>query len=299
MADGLVYASVPGMTTHRIRSISLILTTALALATFAFLPAAPSSAALATTRATAINFDSPTRPTLVFVFAYYCGYCKQVAPHFQSMVSAMSDRMDFMMVTTRTAPSQTREFIQRHGITATLVEDPNFDYVKYKVTGYPNFLWLEPGKEFRNLGPVGFDAKTFAWRIQREWDAYLAAAVGRVENLTVTRTSEAGVFSASWTAAVSKLSVTHYEVRVVNSTCYSATTFGVVGVSSVIRIPNYKTGCRYWVEVRAAVAGGFGAYGRAQYVEWPASNQVRCQRGKRVRTFTAAVCPTGWTKLSA
>ena len=257
------------------------------------------ASALATTRAAAVNFDAPTRPTLVFVFAYYCSYCKQVAPHFQSMVSAMSDRMDFVMVTTHTAPSQTREFIQRHGITATVVEDPSFSYAKYKVTGYPNFLWLEPGKEFRNLGPIGYDAKTFTGRIQREWDAYLGTAVGRVENLAVTRSSEAGVFTASWTALASKLPVTHYEVRVVDFTCDSATTFGVVGVSSVIRIPNYKTGCRYWVEVRAAVAGGFGAYGRGQWVEWPASNQVRCQRGKRVRTFTATVCPTGWTKFSA
>ena len=256
------------------------------------------ASALATTRAAAVNFDAPTRPTLVFVFAYYCSYCKQVAPHFQSMVATMSDRMDFVMVTTHTAPSQTREFIQRHGITATVVEDPSFSYAKYKVTGYPNFLWLEPGTEFRNLGPIGYDAKTFTGRIQREWDAYLATAVGRVENLAVNRSSEAGVFTASWTALASKLPVTHYEVRVVDFTCDSATTFGVVGVSSVIRIPNYKTGCRYWVEVRAAVAGGFGAYGRGQWVEWPASNQVRCQRGKRVRTFTAKVCPTGWTKLS-
>ena len=257
-----------------------------------------SASALATTRAAAVNFDAPTRPTLVFVFAYYCNYCKQVAPHFQSIVSAMSDRMDFVMVTTHTAPSQTREFIQRHGITATVIEDPNFDYTKYKVTGYPNFLWLEPGKEFRNLGPIGYDAKTFTGRIQREWDTYIAAAIGGVENLTVNRSSEAGVFSVSWTAAVSKLRVTHYEVRVMNHTCGSVTTFGVESVTSMIRIPNYRNGCRYWVEVRAAVAGGFGAYGRGQWVEWPASNQVRCQRGKRVRTFNAKVCPTGWTKLS-
>jgi len=66
------------------------------------------------TTAPSLNFDAPARPTLVFVFAYYCGYCKQVAPHFQSMMSAMSDRMDFVMVTTQTAPSQTREFIQRY-----------------------------------------------------------------------------------------------------------------------------------------------------------------------------------------
>jgi len=291
------------MRTHCIRSTSVILATALALATFALLPAAPTDAAPATTRAAAVNFDAPTRPTLVFVFAYYCGYCKQVAPHFQSVVSAMSDRMDFVMVTSETAPSQTREFIQLHGITATVVEDPNFDYARYKVTGYPNFLWLEPGKEFRNLGPIGYDAKTFTGRIQREWAAYFAAAVGKVENLTVTPSAEPGVFSASWTAAVSKLPITHYEVRVDVYTswrhCESVTTFGVVGVSSVIRIPNYKTGCRYWIEVRAAVAGGFGVYSSYQVVEWPASNQVRCQRGKRVRTFTATACPTGWTKISA
>ena len=261
--------------------------------------------ALATTRTAAVNFDAPTRPTLVFVFAYYCPYCKQVAPHFQSMVAAMSDRMDFVMVTTHAAPSQTREFIQRHGITATLVEDPNFDYAKYKVNGYPNFLWLEPGKDFRNLGPVGYDATTFTRRIQREWDAYLAAAVGKVENLTVTPSAEPGVFTASWAAAVSKLPVTHYEVSVMavgktrDASCDdSANIYGVGGVSSVIRIPDFSSKCYYVVRARAAVIGGFGAISASQKVEWPDSNQVRCQRGKRVRTFTAKVCPTGWTKLS-
>jgi len=287
------------MRTYRIRTLSRLLNVTLALATFALLPAAPTDAAPATTRAVAVNFDDPTRPTLVFVFAYYCGYCKQVAPHFQSVVSAMSDRLDFVMVTSETAPSQTREFIQRHGITATLVEDPNFDYAKYRVTGYPNFLWLEPGKEFRNLGPIGYDATTFTRRIQREWDAYIAAAVGKVENLTVTPSAEPGVFTASWTAAVSKLPVTHYEVRV-GPLCDPGlmTTFGVVGVSSVIRIPNYIK-CRHMVQVRAAVAGGFGTYSSHQHVEWSTYNQVRCQRGKRVRTFTATACPTGWTKISA
>jgi len=287
------------MRTYRIRTLSLLLSATLALAIFALPSATPAAATATPSRTVPFNFDAPTRPTLVFVFAYYCGYCKQVAPHFQSVVSAMSDRMDFVVVTSQTAPSQTREFIQRHGITATLVEDPNFDYAKYKVTGYPNFLWLEPGKEFRNLGPIGYDATTFTRRIQREWDAYFAAAVGKVENLTVTPSAEPGVFSASWTAAVSKLPITHYEVKVVNHMCDSETTFGVVGVSSVIRIPNYKIGCFYWVYVRAAVAGGFGVYSSYQVVEWPASNQVRCQRGKRVRTFTATACPTGWTKISA
>ena len=287
------------MRTYRIRSLSLLLSAALALAIFLLPSAAPAAATVTPSRTAPFNFDAPTRPTLVFVFAYYCGYCKQVAPHFQSSVAAMSDRMDFVMVTSQTAPSQTREFIQRYGITATVVEDPNFDYAKYKVTGYPNFLWLEPGKEFRNLGPIGYDAKTFTGRVQREWDTYFAAAVGKVENLTVTPSAEPGVFTASWTAAVSKLPVTHYEVKVINFTCDSATTFGVEGISSMIRIPNYRTGCRYWVEVRAATVGGFGAYGRGQWVEWPDSKQVRCQRGKRVRTFTATVCPTGWTKVSA
>ena len=287
------------MRTYRIRTLSLLLSATLALAIFALPSATPAAATATPSRTVPFNFDAPTRPTLVFVFAYYCGYCKQVAPHFQSVVSAMSDRMDFVVVTSQTAPSQTRDFIQRHGITATLVEDPNFDYAKYKVTGYPNFLWLEPGKEFRNLGPIGYDATTFTRRIQREWDAYFAAAVGKVENLTVTPSAEPGVFSASWTAAVSKLPITHYEVKVVNHMCDSETTFGVVGVSSVIRIPNFKIGCRYWVEVRAAVAGGFGAYSSGKWVEWADSNQVRCQRGKRVRTFTATACPTGWTKISA
>lgn len=268
-----------------------------------------STASALPTSAPSFNFDAPTRPTLVFVFAYYCPYCKQVAPHFQSMVSAMSDRMDFVMVTTHTAPSQTREFIQRHGITATLVEDPNFDYTKYKITGYPNFLWFEPGKEFRNLGAIGYTAEIFTGRIQREWDAYLAAAVGRVENLTVTSSPEPGVFSASWTAAVSKLPVTHYEVSVngvakTRDASCSATTFGIVGVSSVIRIPTYSSNCRYSVTARAVVNGGFGAFSSSRQVDWSATTpspsvQIRCQRGKRVRTFTAAVCPTGWTKLSA
>lgn len=287
------------MRTYRIRTLSLLLSATLALTIFALPSATPAAATATPSRTVPFNFDAPTRPTLVFVFAYYCGYCKQVAPHFQSVVSAMSDRMDFVVVTSQTAPSQTREFIQRHGITATLVEDPNFDYAKYKVTGYPNFLWLEPGKEFRNLGPIGYDATTFTRRIQREWDAYFAAAVGKVENLTVTPSAEPGVFSASWTAAVSKLPITHYEVRVVNHTCDSVTTFGVVGVSSVIRIPNYKRYCRYMVQVRAAVAGGFGTYSSQQHAGWSRFNQVRCQRGKRVRTFPATACPTGWTKISA
>ena len=268
----------------------------MALATFALLPAAPTDAAPATTRAAAVNFDAPTRPTLVFVFAHWCGFCSLVAPHFQSVVSEMSDRIDFVMVTSETAPSQTREFIQRHGITATVVEDPNFDYARYKVYGYPNFLWLEPGKEFRNLGPIGYDAKKFTARIEREWGAPFAAVVGKVENLTVTPSAEPGVFSASWTAAVSNRPVTHYEVRVGgDDSCNSETTFGVVGVSSVIRIPNYKTWCIYLIYVRAAITGGFGAYSSHQWVEW----YVRCQRGNRVRAFNATACPTGWTKISA
>jgi thiol-disulfide isomerase/thioredoxin len=300
------------MRTLRIRTLSLLLAATLALATFALPPAATDAATDAATtspaRATSFNFDAPTRPTLVFVFAYYCGYCKQVAPHFQSMVAAMSDRMDFVAVTSWSEqnPQLTREFIQRHGLTATIVEDPNFDYAKYKITGYPNFLWLEPGKEFRNLGPVGYDAKTFSGRIEREWLNYLASAVGKVENLTVTPSAEPGVFSTSWTAVASKLPVTHYEVSVMavrktrDASCDdSATTFGVVGVSSVIRIPDFNSNCHYSVRARAAVGGGFGAFSSSQKVEWAAPQTVRCQRGKRVRTFTATVCPTGWTKISA
>lgn len=299
---------VSGMRTLRIRTLSLLLAATLALATFALPPAATAAATTSPARAASFNFDAPTRPTLVFVFAYYCGYCKQVAPHFQSMVAAMSDRMDFVAVTSWSEqnPQLTREFIQRHGLTATIVEDPNFDYAKYKITGYPNFLWLEPGKEFRNLGAIGYDAKTFSGRIEREWRNYLSAAVGKVENLAVTRSPEAGVFSASWTAVASKLPVTHYEVSVMgygetrDASCDdSAATFGVVGVSSVIRIPDFSSNCYYTVAVRAAVAGGFGAFSSSQKVEWAAPQTVRCQRGKRVRTFTATVCPTGWTKISA
>jgi thiol-disulfide isomerase/thioredoxin len=265
------------MRTLGIRTLSPLLAAALALATFALPSAATAAATTSPARAPSFNFDAPTRPTLVFVFAYYCGHCKQVAPHFQSVVAVMSDRMDFAAVTpwSEQNPQLTREFIQRHGYTATIVEDPNFDYATYKIIGYPNFLWLEPGKEFRNLGPIGYDAKTFTERIEREWGNYLLGAVGKVENLAVSTSAEPGVFRASWTSAVSKLPITHYDVSVTgaaktrDASC-SATTFGVVGVSSVIRIPDLNSKCNYSVRARAAVGGGLGASSPSLKVDWAA-----------------------------
>ena len=262
---------------------------------------AASTPRLAATPAT-INFDSPSRPTLVFLFAHWCPYCERAAPHFQSTVAAWADRVDFVALTLERDTSRSNSFLQKHGITSPLVENPDFDSAKFKVTGYPNFIWLEPGKPFANLGPLGYTATDFsrALNMQYRWNQYLAPQLpAKVGGLSVVQSKELGVFTASWAEPASKTAISHYEVRISKDGEEPVThVFGVSALSSVIRIPDAVVDTDYLVVVRAVTALGNGA-GSSVWVRYSLpAKQVSCKRGKRLRSFDAKVCPTGWTKVA-
>ncbi|MFZ9192696.1 MAG: TlpA family protein disulfide reductase, partial [Ilumatobacteraceae bacterium] len=187
--------------------------------------------------------DNPARPTLFFVFQPFCQYCKRVAPIIAQLHKDLGADMDFVMVTTYTNySSYSADFRTQHGLTMPLIEDASLDFAKYKITGYPNFLWSVPGKPVVNWGPVGYDEKAWAWRdlpaaLRREKYGEPPTSPG---NLAVKARPEVGVIDLSWSAATTaKAPIKHYEVEVTRAIDdVSVAVFGVEALSATIRVPD-------------------------------------------------------------
>jgi thiol-disulfide isomerase/thioredoxin len=250
--------------------------------------------------------DNPARPTLIFVFQPFCNYCKQAAPFVAQLHSQLGADMDFVMMTDYTQyTSYSVDFRRQFGLTMPLVEDANLDFAKYKITGYPNFLWSVPGKPVVNWGPVGYDQKAWAWRdvpkaLRIEKYGEPPAKPG---NVVVKARPEVGVVDLSWSAATTtKAPIKHYEVRVfLDTLAVSVAVFGVEALSATIRVPDAQINQRYLIGVRAVSDAGGGADSTFFVTRWtsptPKPTSVTCQRRKVTRTFAATSCPRGWTKV--
>lgn len=263
---------------------------------------APSSAAGAA-------IDNPTRPTLFFVFQPFCRYCKQVSPIIAQLHKDLGADMDFVMVTNYAQySSSSAEFRTQHGLTMPLIEDANLDFAKYKITGYPNFLWSVPGKPVANWGPVGYDEKAWAWRdLPRalRLEKYGEPPTKPGSPVVKPRT-EVGVVDLSWAPATttSKAPIKHYEVEVLREgeiDDVSVAVFGVEAPMATIRVPDAQPNTRYWIGVRAVSDAGKSVTSSWVSARWtsptPKPTSITCQRRTITRTFTAASCPRGWSKV--
>jgi thiol-disulfide isomerase/thioredoxin len=247
--------------------------------------------------------DNPARPTLFFVFQPFCPYCKKVAPIIAELHKDLGADMDFVMVTDYTNySSYSADFRTQHGLTMPLIEDASLDFAKYKITGYPAFLWSVPGKPVVNWG-----ARQLPEALRREKYGEPPTMPG---NLVVKARPEVGVVDLSWSAATTtKAPIKHYEVRVFLEPASRwwgffyktpVAVFGVEALSATIRVPDAQINQRYFIGVRAVSDAGEGADG-TRFVRWtsptPKPTSVTCQRRKVTRTFAAASCPRGWTKV--
>jgi thiol-disulfide isomerase/thioredoxin len=239
--------------------------------------------------------DNPARPTLFFVFQPFCQYCKRAAPFVAQLHSQLGADMDFVMVTDYTNySSYSADFRTQQGLTMPLIEDASLDFAKYKITGYPNFLWSVPGKPVVNWGPVGYDEKAWASRdvpkaLRIEKYGEPPAKPG---NVVVKARPELGVVDVSWSAATSKAPIKHYRVEVFlpdGPTFPAPFAFGVESLSATIRVPYARPNLEYYIVVRGVSDVGNGL-GIGKYVQWSS-----CKRRKVTRTFAAASCPRGWT----
>ncbi|MGA1404759.1 MAG: fibronectin type III domain-containing protein [Ilumatobacteraceae bacterium] len=255
--------------------------------------------------------DNPARPTLFFVFQPFCQYCKKVAPIIAKLHKDLGADMDFVMVTSYTNySSYSADFRTQHGLTMPLIEDASLDFAKYKITGYPEFLWSVPGKPVVNWGPVGYDEKAWAWRdlpaaLRREKYGEPPTSPG---NLAVKKRPEVGVVDVSWSAATTttKAPIKHYEVRVFLESVEwlrvpPVAVFGVEALSATIRVPDAQINQGYVIGVRAVSDAGEGANSTFFVTRWtsptPKPTSVTCQRRAVTRVFSAAACPRGWTKV--
>jgi thiol-disulfide isomerase/thioredoxin len=250
--------------------------------------------------------DNPARPTLIFVFQPFCNYCKQAAPFVAQLHSQLGADMDFVMMTDYTQyTSYSVDFRRQFGLTMPLIEDASLDFAKYKITGYPNFLWSVPGKPAVNWGSVGYDEKAWARRdlpaaLRRE---KYGEPPTRPGNLVVKARPEVGVVDLSWSASTTtKAPIKHYEVevtRVIDDV--SVAVFGVEALSATIRVPDAKPNQWYWITVRAVSDAGKSLSSRWEDVRWTSPTRkptsVTCQRRLTKRDFAGAKCPRGWTKV--
>jgi thiol-disulfide isomerase/thioredoxin len=248
--------------------------------------------------------DNPARPTLFFVFQPFCQYCKRAAPFVAQLHSQLGADMDFVMVTDYTNySSYSADFRTQQGLTMPLIEDASLDFAKYKITGYPNFLWSVPGKPVVNWGPVGYDEKAWTQRVPAalRLEKY-GEPPTRPGNLVVKARPEVGVVDLSWSAATTtKAPIKHYEVVVQRANdVVDIAVYGVEALSATIRVPDAQINQKYWFYVRAVSDAGKGL-GSSHVVQWtsptPKPTSVTCQRRAVTRIFSAAACPRGWTKV--
>ena len=285
-----------------------------ALATVTPVSMTPASIAVKAPSSTAgAAIDNPTRPTLFFIFQPFCRYCKQVSPIIAQLHKDLGADMDFVMVTNYAQySSYSAEFRTEHGLTMPLIEDANLDVAKYKITGYPNFLWSVPGKPVANWGPVGYDEKAWAWRdlpraLRLEKYGEPPTKPG---SLVVKPRTEVGVVDLSWSPATStsKAPIKHYEVEVLVEVLregwiedVSVAVFGVEALTATVRVPDAQPNTRYWIGVRAVSDAGKGGTSSWVSARWTSPTRkattITCQRRTITRTFTAASCPRGWSKI--
>lgn len=272
---------------------------------------------IGSTRASATSstsIDSPSRPTLVFIFQPFCNYCKQAAPFVAQLHAQLGADMDFVMVTDYVGyTADSDRFRSQFGLTMPLIEDANLDFAKYKITGYPNFLWSIPGKGVTNWGPVGYNAGSWANRdVPKALRfAKYGSAPSSVTNLVVKVRQGLGQFDASWSGASGQTPISHYEVRVrsgeQSSTRVLVDLYGVATTSAAIGIAEVQVDTPYFVSVRAVSPAGESEWSGERSVLWkkgsdattgakPGSS-VRCRRGSVTKVFNAKRCPSGWRQL--
>lgn len=269
---------------------------------------------IGSTRASATpstSIDSPSRPTLIFVFQPFCNYCKQAAPFVAQLHAQLGDDMDFVMITNYVGyTADSNSFRSQFGLTMPLIEDANLDFAKYKITGYPNFLWSVPGKGVTNWGPVGYNAGSWTNRdVPKALRfAKYGSAPSSVTNLVVKVRQGLGQFDAAWSGASGQTPISHYEVRVRPCRewiqCGPEELYGVTTTSAAIGVAEVQVGKQYFVSVRAISPAGEGAWSSESLVAWnkgtdtergakPGSS-VRCRRGSVTKMFGAKRCPSGW-----
>jgi thiol-disulfide isomerase/thioredoxin len=271
---------------------------------------------IGSTTASAISstsIDGPSRPTLVFIFQPFCNYCKQAAPFFAQLHAQLGDDMDFVMITDYVGyTADSNSFRSQFGLTMPLIEDANLDFAKYKITGYPNFLWSVPGKGVINWGPVGYNAGSWASRdVPRALRfAKYGSAPSSVTNLVVKVRQGLGQFDASWSGASGQTSISHYEVRVRSgerlSTRVVVDTYGVATTSAAIGVAKVQVDTPYFVSVRAVSPAGEGDWSDERSVLWKEGSattgakpgrSVRCRKGSATKVFDAKRCPSGWRQV--
>jgi len=241
--------------------------------------------------------ESPSRPTLIFVFQPFCSYCKQVAPFVAQLHSQLGAEMDFVMITNYVRyTTDSDRFRQQFGLTMPLIEDENLDFAKYKINGYPNFLWSIPGKGVTNWGPVGYSAADWASRdVPKELRiAKYGPVPGVVPDIEVRYTARVGIVDVSWGKVEAISAVTHYEVHVADEKLETQHLVGVNGLKTRLRITNVEYDKEYFISVRAVNSIGVGNSSNEWWaVSWTPP-EVRCKKGNRTRTFAATTCPSGW-----
>ena len=160
--------------------------------------------------------DNPSRPTLIFVFQPFCYYCKRAAPFVAQLHAQLGADMDFIMVTDYADHTPfSNSFRSTFGLTMPLIEDRGLDFAKYKINGYPNFLWSVPGEGVTNWGPVGYDATAWA---RKDVPALLRLAKygpppARISTIKVGARPVVGQVDVSWSPVTAKTPISHYEVR--------------------------------------------------------------------------------------
>ena len=255
--------------------------------------------------------DNPSRPTLIFVFQPFCQYCKRAAPFVAQLHAQLGADMDFVMVTDYADyTSYSNSFRSDFGLTMPLIEDRGLDMAKYKIYGYPNFLWSVPGKGVTNWGPVGYNADDWA---RRDVPKLLRLAkygpppeMVSYSTIKVGARPVVGQVDVSWSPVTAETPITHYEVRARKAGSRNDTdeeVFGVSGVSAAIRFSNAKININYLVAVRAISPAGTGEWSEETSVLWPTSpanktTTITCKKGKIVKKVTALkpVCPKGYKK---
>jgi hypothetical protein len=181
---------------------------------------------------------------------------------------------------------------------------------KYKIYGYPNFLWSVPGKGVTNWGPVGYNADDWA---RRDVPKLLRLAkygpppeMVSYSTIKVGARPVVGQVDVSWSPVTAETPISHYEVRARKAGSRNGTdeeVFGVSGVSTAIRVSNAKININYLVAVRAISPAGTGEWSEETSVLWPTSpanktTTITCKKGKIVKKVTALkpVCPKGYKK---
>lgn len=152
------------------------------------------------------DIESLERPTLVFVFQPFCPYCKQAAPFVAQRLAKWAGKIDVVMLTDWVGYSDhSRSFMATYGLDIPLIEVEDIDFDRYKIRGYPAFIWKTPNANATNLGPIGYSESS--WNNPYYTRLFGAAVDPEPFTLRRTRSSSAVLFTD-----IVHTRVTHYEL---------------------------------------------------------------------------------------